>query len=219
MKKPLLFGLILGASALVAPASEASDHVDGIKTALDPSADLTDLYTFVSPTNPNKVVMVMNIHMLASSKTRFSNTVDYVFRIRPIDDARKLAPTAKEQTISCGFTSDGPSGLIDANQHATCTAKIGNDEPIVVKFDTRSSNYKAGGAAEKDGVKVFAGVRSDSWFLDLKKAVKLVNEHNVTPDKGKNGLNGMNVLSIVVEVDKEKLAGPMLAITAQTVIR
>ena len=32
-----------------------------------------------------------------------------------------------------------------------------------------------------------------------------------------NGLQGQNVLSIVVEIDKARLGGPMLAVTAQTV--
>jgi hypothetical protein len=34
---------------------------------------------------------------------------------------------------------------------------------------------------------------------------------------GVNGLYGQNILSIVVEVDKNRLPGPVLAVTAQTV--
>ncbi len=198
--------------------SQASDHVDGLKTALDNAADLTDLYTFVSPKDPTKLVMVLNVHGIASSMSRFSNAVDYKFRIRPIDDATKLVPAAdarREQSMVCSFSGGIP--FIDANQHATCTFNFGATKQVV-RFDTRSDRYSAGGDGAAGGVRVFAGVRSDTWFLDGGKTVKYVYSNEpVSQAAGSNLLEGQNVLSIVVEVDKQKLAGPLLAITAQTV--
>src|SRR5438045_2937895 len=75
------------AGSTVTTSSEASDHVDGVKTGLDLAADITDVYTFTSPQNANKLVLVMNVHGLAFSQSRFSNAVDYKFRIRPIESA------------------------------------------------------------------------------------------------------------------------------------
>ena len=95
MKKVVAFALPLLAVLLGAPTpSQASDHADGLKTTLDLAADLTDLFTFTSPKNPDKLVMIMNVHGLANSTSRFSNAVDYKFRIRPIDDAKTLVPSA-----------------------------------------------------------------------------------------------------------------------------
>jgi hypothetical protein len=219
MKRTLFFCLTLVASAFVAPASHASDHIDGVKTAVDNAADLTDAFTFVSPQDPNKLVLIMAVHPVANSRSRFSNAVDYVFRIRPIDDAKKLVPSAdarREQTITCSFT--GGALLIEPNQHATCRFNLRGGEETI-QFDTRTRDYSAGGSGQKNGIRVFAGVRSDPWFLDLVKTIKYVNGFKVEPSGGSNGLHGANVLGIVVEVDKSRLAGPLLAVTAQTVRR
>jgi hypothetical protein len=217
MKKALL----VAAAALVASfageaPTQASDHADGLKTAIDNAADLSDLYTFTSPENPDKVIFVMNVHPFASSRSRFSNAVDYVFRIRPIADATVLQPSdaSKEQTISCSFS--GGVFLVDAKQHATCVFHLGG-APDTVEFDTRTSDFTAGGSGAKNGLRVFAGARSDTWFVDLSKIIKFNNGVTIAKAAGKNGLQGQNVLSIVVEVDKSRLAGPLLAVAAQTV--
>jgi hypothetical protein len=222
MKKALAIALpllaMLGTLTGAPTESLASDHVDGLKTALDNAADLTDLYTFVSPKDPQKLVMVLNVHGIASSMSRFSNAVDYKFRIRPIDDAKKLVPSAdarREQSMVCSFSGGIP--FIDANQHATCTFNFGSTKETVT-FDTRSNKYTAGGDGAKNGIRVFAGVRSDTWFLDGAKTLKYVYTNEpVSQAAGHNLLEGQNVLSIVVEVDKARLAAPLLAITAQTV--
>src|SRR5688572_20774164 len=87
--------ILSGAAAFtLAPASShASDHSDGVKTALDLAADITDLFTFTSPKDPNKLVMIMNVNGFAGPSSRFSDAVDYKFRIRPIADAKTLVPS------------------------------------------------------------------------------------------------------------------------------
>jgi hypothetical protein len=221
MKKVVTFALPLLAVLLGAPTpSQASDHADGLKTTLDLAADLTDLFTFTSPKNPDKLVMIMNVHGLANSTSRFSNAVDYKFRIRPIDDAKTLVPSsdpAKEQSIVCSFT--GGIAFIDGKQHATCIFNLGPSRaPERISFETRASNYSAGGSSPEQGIaRVFAGVRSDPWFLDLGKTVAFDKGQHIQKAGGSNGLHGHNILSIAVEIDKSKLNGPLLAVTAQTV--
>lgn len=218
MKKALVLALAALAVSFGGEApSHASDHIDGLKTGIDNAADLSDLYTFTSPENADKLVMVMNVHPIASKRSRFSNAVDYVFRIRPIDDAKSLKPSAdasREQTITCSFAGGLP--LVDANQHATCVFNLGK-KAETMHFDTRSSDFGAGGSGTQNGIRVFAGARSDTWFLDLGKTIKWNNSTKVPKGPGTNGLHGQNVLSIVVEIDKARLAGPLLAVTAQTV--
>lgn len=197
--------------------SQASDHIDGLKTALDNSADITDVFTFVSPNDPNKLVLIMNVHTLAIGGSKFSNAVDYKFRIRPIANAQTLAPStdpSKEQIISCSFSG---GSLFNSNQRATCTFLFGSDSRESITFDTRGPSFYAGGSGERNGIKVFAGVRSDPWFLDLGKTVKLNGGHQVSQGPGANGLWGQNILSIAIELDKDRLNGPLLAVTAQTV--
>lgn len=219
MKTSLLRTIPIVALLAGAPtASFASDHADGVKTALDPAADITDLFTFTSPKNPDKLVMVMNVHMLASEKSRFSNAVDYKFRIRPIKDAKTLVPSddaKSEQSLVCSFSGGVP--LVRAQQHAVCTFSS-QGKTQTIEFDTRGSSFVEGGASqEENGLRIFAGLRSDPWFVDLSKTVAFNKGKRPERAGGKNGLLGKNVLSIVVEVDKSRLAGPLLAITAQTV--
>jgi hypothetical protein len=212
--KTIAAALALAAGLLGSSTSEASDHIDGLKTSVDQAADLTDLFAFTSPQDPSKLVLIMNAHTLALKETRFSNAVDYKFRIRPID-ARTNAPTtdaSKERSIVCTFSGGLP--LVDAKQRGTCTFHL-DDGDETIAFDTRSSQYSAGGEGAKNGIRVFAGVRSDPWFLDLAKTLKL-NAGLKFGGPGTNGLNGQNILSIVVEVDKSRLPA-LLAVVAQTV--
>jgi hypothetical protein len=214
--------LALWAAAGLASTSSpslASDHIDGLKTAADNAADLTDLFVFTSPTDSQKLVLIMNVHGVAFSRSRFSNAVDYRFRIRPIADAKTLTPStdaSKERSIVCNFS--GGALLIAASQHATCTLNL-LDGSEVITFDTRGDDFKAGGAGQRGSTRVFAGVRSDPWFLDLAKTLKFNGGQPVAKGAGVNGLFGQNVLSIVVEVDKNRLPGPLLGVTAQTVRR
>jgi len=219
MKRGLPFAAAFLAVVLAGPStSRASDHVDGIKTGIDRAADLTDLYSFTSPSDPNKLVLVMNAHMIATTRARFSNAVDYKFRIRPIADAKTLAPSTdvhKEQVITCTF--DGGFPLLNANQHGKCHFQLatGGD---TVEFETRGTQgMRAGGVGQKGDLKVFAGVRSDTWFLDLGKTVRVNKGERLANSSGSNGLDGFNVLSIVVEMDKSRLGTSLVAVTAQTV--
>jgi hypothetical protein len=206
----------LVASTTTTP-SEASDHIDGVKTALDNAADVTDVYTFTSPSDAGKLVLIMNVHGVAFSRSRFSNAVDYRFRIRPIENAETLEPSAdprKEQTFTCNFS--GGLHLVKARQRATCTYDYGSGRETVT-FETRSNEFRAGGSGGSASARIFAGVRSDSWFLDLAKTLKWNKGLPVLGTPGVNGLWGQNVLSIVVELDKQRLPGTLLAVTGQTI--
>jgi hypothetical protein len=219
---PLRAMAAMAAMALVAlgapTPSHASDHIDGLKTAVDNAADLTDLFTFTSPDH-EKLVLIMNVHGFAFGHSRFSNAVDYKFRIRPIDDAKTLKPSTdprREQSFVCSFSGGLP--FVAAKQHATCTFNVGTTVIQSISFDTRGDEYRGGGSADEGGIRVFAGVRSDPWFLDLAKTLKFNNSLPVSQTiPGINGLHGQNVLSIVVEIDKRRFATSLLAITAQTV--
>jgi hypothetical protein len=206
MKANLAMTLVVG--ALLARPALASDHIDGIETGLDMKGDLTDAYAFVSPQDPDKLVLILNVHPLASSFSKFSTSIDYVFKIREVDPITLQPDPAREQAIKCSFS---PVSL--SRQQATCSFALKQATPTI-SFATRSSAHRAGGSAQRDDVRVFAGVRSDPWFLDLAKTLKF-NQGVLPRGGGVNGLHGANVLSIVVELDKSRLGGPMLAVSAQ----
>jgi hypothetical protein len=72
------------------------------------------------------------------------------------------------------------------------------------------------------GVHVFAGLRSEPFFLDLRATVEMMNTGRLAfTEPGSPFGVGWNVLSIVAEVDCAPLlaagGGPLFAIAAETV--
>jgi hypothetical protein len=64
MKTPVKLTLTLGAAALTALAgipAQAASHREAPSIALDPAADLTDVYAFRSWQHPDRVVFIMNV--------------------------------------------------------------------------------------------------------------------------------------------------------------
>lgn len=214
MKRGLPFAAAFTAVILAGPTlSRASDHLDGPETALDQAADISDMYSFTSPQDPTKLVLVMNVHGYAGEGTEFSDAVQYRFRIREVDPST-MKPGASEQDVTCTFAG---GGFFDATQDATCRFDLqgGSD---TVTFKTRGDGkFRAGGAGAKGDLQAFAGVRSDTWFLDLGRVLAFNQGKKVDQTPGSNGLANTNVLSIVVEMDKRRVGGPLLAVTAQTV--
>lgn len=213
------FPIVAALACFAELPSRASDHSDGLKTATDLAADITDLFTFPSPKDPNKVVMILNVNGFAGKRSLFSNAVDYKIRIRQIHDAKTLVPdgsAANEQSIVCSF--EGGITLIDANQHATCKLNLASGSQTLT-FDTRSDKFAAGGTVTQGDIRIFAGVRSDPWFADIGKIGSFDKGQRIDRSNPSNALKDKNVLSIVVELDKSRLGGPLLAINAQTVRR
>jgi len=207
MKRHLLASMaILSATLGLSNVSEASDHADGIKTALDMTADISDLYAFTSPSDPSKLVLVMNVHMLATRFSRFSDRVSYNFRIRKVESVNTLKPVpGTEHLLACTFKG---GSLFDTTQDATCVL----DGRDTITFRTNDERAPARG-----GMKAFAGLRADTWFLSIPQTQKVINFKKPEPGAHSNSLAGMNVLSLIVELDSTKVGGSLVAVAAETV--
>lgn len=78
--------------ALFATGASASSHREAPAISLDPGADLTDFYAFVSPEDPDKVVFILNAIPLQTpgggpNFHRFDDTVTYSIRCDNEGDA------------------------------------------------------------------------------------------------------------------------------------
>jgi len=84
----LVVGVVLGCS-LAAPAFAAS-HREAPKIALDPAADITDVYFFRSWEDPSKVVLIMNVipGQEPSSGPNYFNFDDDVLYVIHVDTDR-----------------------------------------------------------------------------------------------------------------------------------
>src|SRR5690349_14549970 len=199
-----------------------SDHISGPRALAEPVADITDVYAFPSPERPGHLVLVMNVLPLATPDAAFSDAIDCRFRLRPVSiggtgpaTAFPFASADQELMITCRFGEPQPSGNgTSPAQHGWLVTPSGEQ----IRF---SVNDEAGGRG--DGVRVYAGRRSDPFFIDLPALMASQKAERVAfRDIGTNSLNGGNVLSLVVEADTRPWLsngrGPLFGAIGETVV-
>jgi hypothetical protein len=200
-----------------------SDHFSGPRAIAGPAGDICDVYAFPSPERPGHLVLVMNVLPQAGADARFSDAIVHRFRLRPLGVAAtgpaapfRFGPPQQEIVFDVSF--DAPRSVNDGRgagmQTGRCSATDGRPVEFVVNDDR-------GGRA--DGLRVFAGLRSDPFFMDVPAWRESVIAGRLAfKPAGTNSLEGFNVLSVVVEVDCAPLlqarGGPLFAVVGETVV-
>src|ERR1700676_681479 len=141
-----------------------SDHFSGPRSLTDPAADITDVFAFPCPDSPQHLVLAMDVFGKAGPSALFSDAVIYRFRVRPAAIAvtgpsASFAIGTEEVSFDCVF--EVPSNLeggAQPIQHGRCMTPNGETIPFRV-------NDEKGGSS--NGVHVFAGQRSEPFFLDV----------------------------------------------------
>jgi hypothetical protein len=148
MKAFRLFALAIVAIMLLSQSSRSADHIDSPITKADPAADITDAFAWMSP-DANTVFLVMSLVRNATTASKFSDGVQYVFHTT--SQPRFGATPSAEVAIICTF---------NAAQTIQCWA--GNE--AYVTGDASNVN----GITSADGkLRVFAGLRNDAFFFNL----------------------------------------------------
>ena len=192
-----IIGVALIAFALLGLRAEGADHRDSPSVEGDAGADITDVYAFRSPTNPNNLVVALDVNPLtppsANATTNFASGVDY--RIH-VDNNGDLTADA---TVVAKFTGNDFSitGL--------------GSTPITGKVTPAGSAPMVTAAG---GIKVFAGLRDDPFFFDL-TAFKAFTTAPYTPASGlrpsgqtpADTFAGTNVSALVIELPITALTG------------
>ena len=164
-----------------------SDHFSGPAVIGDPSVDITDFYAFPSPERPGNLVLIMNVFPMATSQSFFSDVVTHRFRLRPLTrSGGSITHGAAEYTIDVTF-NDVPEGT---------SVQKGS----VVTSDGREASFVVGKPLEQDGMRVFAGLVSDPFFMDVEAALRTDISGKLSFDTAANTVQFRDVLSIVVEV-------------------
>jgi polyketide cyclase/dehydrase/lipid transport protein/uncharacterized protein DUF4331 len=174
-----------------------SDHVDGPRSIGDPPADVTDLFAFASPENPARTVLAMGVFPSAGESAVFSNIIDYAIAVRRVSVAG-IGDAAKFQVADAEIRFNFRFNVLDRDaagkviQHGVCTLPDGRTLTVTMNDENGSST--------PDGdVRVFAGLRSDPFYLaviaaDLRKVPNLL-QHD-------------NALYLVVEFDTQRMLDP-----------
>jgi len=209
----LLGGLAIGLGG-TRPGS-AADHEDSPLVQGDQAADIADVYSFRSPTNPNKLVLVMTLSdVLPAPEIRlgrsiFSQDVLYQFKIDNDGDA-------VEDLVIQAFALGNRRNQVMSFRGPLPPVVIGTQARICFgpATNVRVSTGSRAIVKSKRGMKVFAGVRDDPFFFDFGAFLAVVaditsgNGANASFDNpGTDSFAGLNVYSIVVEVPIERLGG------------
>ncbi|MDL2409554.1 DUF4331 family protein [Rhizobium calliandrae] len=165
-----------------------SDHFSGPAVMDDPAVDITDFYAFPSPERPGNLVLIMNVFPMATARSFFSDVVTYRFRLRPLTrSACSFVHGPVEHTIEVGF-SDVPDGA--SFQKGT-----------VVTSDGCKVCFVTGEPVEVNGMRVFAGLVSDPFFMDVEATIRTDLSNRLCFEKtGTNSVQFRDVLTIVIEV-------------------
>jgi hypothetical protein len=195
-----------------------SDHISGPRALAEPIADITDLYAFPSPERPGRLVLVMNTLPFAQPGDGMSDGLVYRFRLRPLTERTPAEPVPfavgpEEFVLDCTFSPPAgePPGQ-PGEQEGTCTTPAGG----TISF---RANDEHGGSAH--GVRIFAGPRWDPFIMDARAALTTIATGKLAfTDPGSIYLDGKNVLSLVVEVDRELLGGAeLVGVVGETLTR
>lgn len=163
-----------------------SDHFSGPAVMGDPAVDITDFFAFPSPERPGNLVLIMDAFPLATAQSFFSDVVTYRFRLRPLGTADgRFIPGSAEFTIDFCF-SDMSNG---SEQKAT-----------VITSDGRQASFALGTPFEQDGMRAFAGLVSDPFFMDVEAALRTEMAGKLSFDTAVNTVHYRDVLSIVAEI-------------------
>jgi hypothetical protein len=199
-----------------------SDHFSGPRALAGPAGDICDLYAFPSPDRSGRLVLVMNVLPNADPSALFSDAIVCRFRLRPLTIAGRGSATAfsystEEQEIVFDVTFDAPStpnGGAAPVQTGRCIPPSG--APVAFTVHDNQSG-------QADGLRVFAGLRSDPFFLDFPAYMETVSIGRLAfKAVGANFTHGQNILSVVVEADCAPLVrasgGPLFAVVGETVV-
>lgn len=188
MKTTRTVGSVLAVSMMMAVvflysnyAARSSDHQDSPATIAHPGADITDPYIFPSPTNPNNVVMVMNVHPLIPSgqglSTYFDPGVLYQMKFDTKSENGGALSQAPVENLVIQFQAGAPGAAqpiyVYGPAAPSATGATGNKPVSLTGQGTINVPFTL-----PNGIQVFAGAREDSFFFDLAQFLKILPDRN-----------------------------------------
>jgi hypothetical protein len=210
------------------PPARASDHQDTtfLATKLT-AADLTDLFVFESPKDPNNVVLVMDFDpLIAVGETRpFDPDILYQFKIDNTGD--------NIEDVVLQFNINGKG----SRQNVTVR---GPGRPVIAGTQSALLPASMKGPLNQpfsghNGMKVFVGLRKDPFFFDLEQFFKIIPDRNYLfqpnpnppfqvlsfrpPGQAQDTLAPFNVNSIIIELPKKLIGNGKIGAWMTTSVR
>ncbi|GGF62936.1 DUF4331 family protein [Wenyingzhuangia marina] len=205
--RKILLGL--AAIALVSGAIIAADHIDAPEVK-GGTSDITDFYAFQGE-NTDNLVFVANVQGLItpenSSSAKFDPNVMIEFNIDTNDDkiedyVIQAIPSGTNMSIY------GPAVPNETGSMSTILDDMYMSSVKITPYKNDAFTTTTNASAVT-GVKAFAGLRDDPFFMDFAQYTAIVG--GTAPggfnNPGADTFAGTNVLSVVVEVPKSMIGG------------
>jgi hypothetical protein len=187
----LICGLVASSLAI------ASDHIDGPVTTKHRVGDLTDLYAFPTPQKKGSISVILDTYPLVGTSGHFSDKVDYTLIVRRAErrDSNETPhfDTRDEVRITCHFKTP------EVTESHSVSCKSSNGLNAEAKYNV------VGEKREGDDFRLFAGMRSDPFFLNADFFTSLTSKGELSKPKDSNTMDYANVLSMSFEIDAAKL--------------
>lgn len=233
---------VIAASALAIGTVVASDHQDTPEVELSPRSDINDVFAFPSGgTSADNLTLVMTTSSpIAPTVTsaRFDPELLYQFKIDNSGDGvedRVIQITFGRDTTIGGTTGQaffvrGPAAPVGsmapdgspATPPLTGTAMVQlRNVPVVTGVVGSATGFTGSGALA--GMRVFAGLRDDPFFLDLEQFLRILPDRRPVTgilsqdatkasgfrNPGRETLSQFkfNALGIVIELPESQLVG------------
>ncbi len=188
-------------AALAVPPGIAADHRDSPAPNGVQQGDLTDVFAYVSPTDPSKVVLVlpvnpfMNPNELQDYEFGTSDLLLYQMKIDNVGDARThkvfqvlFSGHERDQTYTVRYGNPNQQGTQNtalSSSSAICGGKV---YQLLPNSPANQDEQATQAAIHTQGaVRCFAGFRDDPFVTDVSQAVARIglNPHTVNniPDR------------------------------------
>ncbi len=205
----LLATLLAGITvASVLPPVHASDHLDTPTVAMNPRADIGDLYTWISADGKQ-----LNLVMTLVGQS-FSDVVEYAFHI---DSGKTMGATTNTTTIRCKFSDEQQAACrADGSQRPVRVFAGQRDDPFFNNVRGTRAAYQRAAAALQGGAATDAA-GCPSFDTDTTNAILSEWRHTDGGD-ARDFLAGWSPASLVVSIDLDLVTqgGAMLGVWAVT---
>ncbi len=213
-----VLALITAFAVQFVPASRtgASDHLDSPIVAQDRGADIADVYAFLDPNDNSKAVLLMSTQGFIVSGEHFGMSI-FDSNIRYRIEIENTGDAKPDEFIDVTYSKG--IGRLTAQ---TATIRLPDGKTFTAPTTIATQNYNSNKPVittdPLTGVKFFAGVMDDPFFLDDTGANRFVASslmHPGHPDKsllgargGRDTYAGFNTLITALEVPVSMLRGP-----------
>lgn len=224
-----LFAAGIAASVGIAGLVLASDHQDTPEVELNPRMDINDVYAFPggNGTSTDRVTLVMTTSSpIVGTDASFDPRLLYQLKVDNTGDAKE--DLVFQVTFDSGkganqkYTVVGP--IAPSSKGTPASGGVVNQ--LVSGTSVTGNVGSSSGSAT--GVQVFAGLRTDPFFIDLEQFFKIVPDRRPstgalsvpqtqtatafrTPGVDLLGSINANALSIVIELPKSQLVSSTAA--------